>query len=173
MKILSIDKVREADQYTIEHEPISAVDLMERAAGQVFEWLMRHITTEHQVKIFCGNGNNGGDGLVVARRLSKVGVPNQVFMLPDLHSALDFPTFGENEVIIDALFGSGLNRPVEGLAGELIHYLNQQKAIRISIDIASGLFADSPSPNAAIFRPDYTLTFQMPKLAFMMPENDP
>lgn len=173
MKILSIDKVREADQYTIEHEPISAVDLMERAAGQVFEWLMRHITKEHQVKIFCGNGNNGGDGLVVARRLSKVGVPNQVFMLPDLHSALDFPTFGENEVIIDALFGSGLNRPVEGLAGELIHYLNQQKAIRISIDIASGLFADSPSPNAAIFRPDYTLTFQMPKLAFMMPENDP
>ncbi len=173
MKILSIEKVRQADQYTIEHEPISPEDLMERAAGQVFEWLMKRITKENNVKIFCGNGNNGGDGLVVARRLSKVGIPNQVFMLPDLHSALDFPTFGENEIIVDALFGSGLNRPVEGVARELINYLNQQKAIRISIDIASGLFADSPSPVGAIFKPDYTLTFQMPKLAFLMPENDP
>lgn len=173
MKILSIERVRQADQYTIEHEPISPEDLMERAAGQVFEWLMKRITKENNVKIFCGNGNNGGDGLVVARRLSKVGIPNQVFMLPDLHSALDFPTFGENEIIVDALFGSGLNRPVEGVARELINYLNQQKAIRISIDIASGLFADSPSPVGAIFKPDYTLTFQMPKLAFLMPENDP
>ncbi|MCR5646185.1 MAG: NAD(P)H-hydrate dehydratase [Bacteroidales bacterium] len=173
MKILSIEKVRQADQYTIEHEPISPEDLMERAAGQVFEWLMKRITKENNVKIFCGNGNNGGDGLVVARRLSKVGIPNQVFMLPDLHSAMDFPTFGENEIIVDALFGSGLNRPVEGVARELINYLNQQKAIRISIDIASGLFADSPSPVGAIFKPDYTLTFQMPKLAFLMPENDP
>lgn len=173
MKILSIDKIREADQYTIQNEPISSADLMERAAGQVFEWLMKRINKENKVKIFCGNGNNGGDGQVVARRLSKVGVPNQVFMLPDLHSALDFPTFDDNEIIIDALFGSGLNRPVEGVAAELINYLNQQKAIRVSIDIASGLFADRPSPNVAIFRPDYTLTFQQPKLAFLMPENDP
>ena len=173
MKILSIDKIRQADQYTIQNEPITSENLMERAAGQVFEWLMARVTKEHKVKIFCGNGNNGGDGLVVARRLTKAGIPNQVFMLPDLHSALDFPTFGDNEIIVDALFGSGLNRPVEGVAAELINYLNQQKAIRISIDIASGLFADNPSPNAAIFRPDYTLTFQMPKLAFLMPENDP
>ena len=173
MKILSIEQIREADRYTIENEPISSEDLMERAAGQVFEWLMARVTKEHKVKIFCGNGNNGGDGLVVARRLTKAGIPNQVYMLPDLHSALDFPTFGPNEIIVDALFGSGLNRPVEGVAAELINYLNQQKAIRVSIDIASGLFADAPSPNAAIFRPDYTLTFQMPKLAFLMPENDP
>ena len=173
MKILSIDKIREADRYTIEHEPISSEGLMERAAGQVFEWLMAHIKKENKVKVFCGYGNNGGDGMVVARRLTKAGIPNQVYMLPDLHSALDFPTFDDDEIIIDALFGSGLNRPVEGGAAELINYLNQQNAIRISIDIASGLFADTPSPAAAIFKPDYTLTFQMPKLAFMMPENDP
>lgn len=173
MKILSIDKVRQADQYTIQHEPISSEGLMERAAGKVFEWLMAHLQKENQVKIFCGSGNNGGDGLVVARRLSEVGRPNQVYLLRDFQSAADFPAIEENDIIIDALFGSGLNRPVEGLAAELIRYLNAQQAIRISIDIASGLFADSPSPDAAIFKPDYTLTFQMPKLAFMMPENDP
>ena len=173
MKILSIEKIREADRYTIENEPISSIDLMERAAGQVFEWLMAHITKQNKVKVFCGGGNNGGDGLVVARRLSKVGVPNQAFMLSDLQSTTDFPTIDGNDIIVDALFGSGLNRPIEGIAAELINYLNQQDAIRVSIDIASGLFADSPSPAAAIFKPDYTLTFQMPKLAFMMPENDP
>lgn len=173
MKILSIDKVRQADQYTIQHEPISSEGLMERAAGQVFEWLMAHLQKDNNVKIFCGSGNNGGDGLVVARRLSEVGVSNQVYKVRDFQSEADFPPIEENDIIVDALFGSGLNRPVEGLAAELIHYLNAQQAIRISIDIASGLFADSPSPDAAIFKPDYTLTFQMPKLAFLIPENDP
>ena len=173
MKILSIDKVRQADQYTIMHEPISSEGLMERAAGQVFEWLMAHITKNNTVKIFCGSGNNGGDGLVVARRLTQVGMPNQVYMLRDLQSTDDFPAIDKDDIIVDALFGSGLNRPVEGLAAELIRYLNVQQAIRVSIDIASGLFADTPSPEAAVFRPDYTLTFQMPKLAFLMPENDP
>lgn len=173
MKILSIEKIREADRYTIENEPISSKGLMERAAGQVFEWLLQHINKDSKVKIFCGSGNNGGDGLVVARRLTEVGVPNQVFIVRDFQSVKDFPAIDGNDIIVDALFGSGLNRPIEGLAAELIEYLNQQNAIRISIDIASGLFADGPSPAAAIFKPDYTLTFQMPKLAFMMPENDP
>ena len=173
MKILSIDKIREADRYTIENERISSEDLMKRAAGQVFEWLLQHINKDNKVKIFCGSGNNGGDGLVVARRLTEVGIPNQVFMVRDFQSVKGFPAIDGNDIIIDALFGSGLNRPIEGLAAELIEYLNQQNAIRISIDIASGLFADSPSPAAAIFKPDYTLTFQMPKLAFLMPENDP
>lgn len=193
MKILSIDKVREADQYTIGNEPIRSIDLMERAAGKVFEWLMAHINKESGVKVFCGTGNNGGDGLVVARRLFEKGFDPMVYMVgnlermsPDceanyrrvtsvveIHSEDDFPVVEEGDIVIDALYGSGLNRPVEGMAAELIHYLNRQNAIRISIDIASGLFADDPSPAAAIFRPDYTLTFQMPKLAFMMPENDP
>lgn len=193
MKILSIDKVREADQYTIGNEPIRSIDLMERAAGKVFEWLMAHINKESSVKVFCGTGNNGGDGLVVARRLFEKGFDPMVYMVgnlermsPDceanyrrvtsvveIHSEDDFPVVEEGDIVIDALYGSGLNRPVEGMAAELIHYLNRQNAIRISIDIASGLCADGPSPAAAIFRPDYTLTFQMPKLAFMMPENDP
>lgn len=173
MKILSIDKVREADRYTIENEPISAENLMERAAGQVFEWLLPRINHDHRIKIFCGTGNNGGDGLVVARRLHEKGFDVDTMSIQELHSTDDFPVFGENEIIIDALFGSGLNRPITGIAADLINYLNQQNAIRISIDVPSGLFADQPSPLGAIFKADYTLTFQMPKLAFMMPENDP
>lgn len=173
MKILSTAQIRQADQYTIEHEPISSANLMERAASKVFEWLMAHMGKEHTVKIFCGSGNNGGDGFVVSRRLTEAGVPNQAFRLSDLHSETDFPPIDKNDIIVDALFGSGLNRPVEGLAAALIDYLNRQPNIRVAIDIASGLFADGPSPAAAIFKPDYTLTFQMPKLAFLIPENDP
>lgn len=198
MKILSIDKVREADRYTIENETIRSIELMERAAGQVSGWLSQRLESDSKVMIFCGTGNNGGDGFVVANDLFRKGFEPKVFMVgktdkmsPDckdeawillsntgikpnqIHSVDDFPAFNGGEIIIDALFGSGLNRPIEGLAAELIQYLNQQNAIRISIDIASGLFADNPSPAAAIFKPDYTLTFQMPKLAFLMPENDP
>lgn len=194
MKILSTEQIRQADRYTIAHEPISSVDLMERAATKVFEWLKSRIKKDDKIKIFCGMGNNGGDGLVVARLLAHEGFAPEVFMvryaekmshdcevnyqrvkdeaIHDIRSEADFPSFDDHEIIVDALFGSGLNRPIEGLAAELIEYLNRQQAIRVSIDIASGLFADTPSPLGAIFKPDYTLTFQQPKLAFLMPEND-
>lgn len=194
MKILSIDKIREADRYTIENERIPSYMLMERAAGRVFEWLLSRLKPNNKVLVFCGTGNNGGDGVVVAGMLYQEGFKPEVFMVgnPDkisddcesemisygikpiqIHSVEDFPTFNGGEIIIDALFGSGLNRLITSIASDLINYLNQQNAIRISIDIASGLFADSYYPSATIFKPDYTLTFQVPKLAFMMPENDP
>lgn len=198
MKILSIEKMRQADRYTIQNEPISSLDLMERAATKVFEWIVSHVTPESRVKVFCGMGNNGGDGLALARLLYGKGFDPEVFvvrysdkMSPDseanyhrvttlmgnevreIRSEVDFPPIAAGDLVIDALFGSGLNRPIEGLAGDLIRYLNLRPALRIAIDIASGLFADSPSPAAAIFQPDYTLTFQTPKLAFLLPENDP
>ncbi len=198
MKILSTEQIRQADRYTIENEPVSSVDLMERAATQVFQWLLRHGVAERRVKLFCGMGNNGGDGLVVARLLYQKGLEPQVYMVRcsekmsadceanyqrlrretgvephDIRSEADFPVFAEGDLLVDALFGSGLNRPIEGVAAALIQEMNRHEAIRVSIDIASGLFADAPSPDAAIVRPDYTLTFQVPKLAFMMPENDP
>ena len=197
MKILTTAQVRQADQYTIQHEPISSVDLMERAATQVFDWLLTHVKHERLISIFCGMGNNGGDGLVVARLLHQAGMRPKVYMVrysekmspdceanfqrlqaetevpvKDVCAEVDFPVLEPDGIVIDALFGSGLNRPIEGLAAELIEHLNRQQAFRIAIDIASGLFADSPSPKGAIFKPDYTLTFQTPKLAFLMPEND-
>ncbi|MBR4390936.1 MAG: NAD(P)H-hydrate dehydratase [Bacteroidales bacterium] len=197
MKVLSTEQIRQADQYTIQNEPISSVDLMERAATKAFEWLMPRIGNDDKISIFCGMGNNGGDGLVLARLFYCKGITSKVFMVRysekmsldceanykrlkeetkvpilDIRSKDDFPAISENEIIIDAIFGSGLNRPIEGMAGDLIEYLNDQNAINIAIDIASGLIADAPCTNNVIFQADYTLTFQTPKLAFLMPEND-
>ena len=170
MKILSVEKIREADRYTIENEPIESVDLMERAATRVFEWLYRRAPREKNIKIFCGMGNNGGDGLVVARLLNEQEIVPQVFMVRysdrmshdcevnyyrlvnetkvpmfDILTEDDFPKVDVNDVVVDAIFGSGLNRPPQGITADLIAYLNQSKAIRVAIDIPSGLFADQPS----------------------------
>ncbi len=198
MKILSVGQIREADRFTIENEPIESIDLMERAATKVFEWLYRRTPREKTVKIFCGMGNNGGDGLAVARMLNEQEVVPQVFMVRhsdrmshdcevnyyrlmnetkvpmfDILTEDDFPKVGADDVVVDAIFGSGLNRPPQGVAADLMSYLNQTKAIRVAIDIPSGLFADEPSALGFIFKADYTLTFQFPKLAFLFPENDP
>ena len=197
MKILSVEQIRQADRFTIENEPIASADLMERAAHKVFQWLYQRVNKESRIKIFCGMGNNGGDGLVLARLLFEQEIVPEVFivhysekMSPDcewnyhrlkeettvpmyrVNSSDEFPKIDAGEIIVDAIFGSGLNRALTGMTADLIDYLNHQQAIRIAIDIASGLFADSPSPQGAIFHADYTLTFQSPKLAFLLPEND-
>ena len=200
MKIPDIKTARLADAYTIENEPISSVDLMERAATQAYFWLMRNLKSkEVSIKIFCGMGNNGGDGLVLARLLATQDIYAQVFVLHvsdnfshdcevnyerlkdipevpmyDIFSKDDFPKIGDNDIVIDALFGSGLNRPLEGLAAEMVNHLNDNHAIRIAIDIASGLNGDSIGiPTNPIVRADYTLSMQFPKMAFLYPENEP
>ncbi len=198
MKIPSAEQIRQADQYTIEHEPIASIDLMERAASSLVPWLKDRISKESKVNIFCGMGNNGGDGFALARLLCKEEIVPVVYLVryadkmsPDcetnynrlkeagtvsiveIKSADDFPKLQTGEVVIDALFGTGLNRPLEGLVAELIDYLNGQIVYRIAIDIASGLLADVPTTSKSVFKADYTLTFQLPKLAFFMPENDP
>ena len=70
MKILPIEKIREADAYTIENEPIADIDLMERAAKELFEWMIAKTDPEKEIRIFCGMGNNGGDGFALARMLA-------------------------------------------------------------------------------------------------------
>lgn len=198
MKILSVEKIREADAFTIDNEPIASIDLMERAASKVYEWFMsRCKSKEVSVKIFCGIGNNGGDGLALARMLYFTDIIPQVFVVRvsdkmshdceinfnrlkeetevpmyDVFSDDDFPQISDNEIIIDAIFGSGLNRSVDGFAAELIKHLNNNNAIRIAIDIPSGLSVDTTYQHDAIFKADYTLSFQFPKLSFMFPEND-
>ena len=225
MKILPVEKIREADAFTIEHEPVDSIDLMERAASKVYEWFMKRCKTkEVNVKIFCGIGNNGGDGFALARMLYFTGIIPEVFVVRisdkmsrdceinfnrlkdcrdvtlvaseaeipmyDIFSEDDFPIIKDNEIIIDAIFGSGLNRAVEGFVAELIKHLNNNNAIRIAIDIPSGLFVSGGQQTTdngqqssskahssqlavhSIFKADYTLSFQFPKLAFMFPEND-
>ena len=228
MKILPVEKIREADAFTIENEPIDSIDLMERAASKVYEWFMKRCRTkEVSVKIFCGIGNNGGDGLALARMLYSTNIMPQVFVVRysdkmstdcemnferlkeetdvpmyDVFSEDDFPQIYDNDIVIDAMFGSGLNRPIEGFTAELINYLNKINAIKIAIDVPSGLFASGgqqttdnrqqttlPEPvegkcqrfdklsdrqvQSPILKADYTLSFQFPKLAFMFPEYDP
>lgn len=199
MKIPTISTARSADAYTVENEPISSVDLMERAATQVYFWLMRNLKSkEVSIKIFCGMGNNGGDGLVLARLLATQDIYAQVFILhtsesfscdcevnyerlkaiPEvpmygIFSKDDFPKIDDDDIVIDALFGSGLNRPLEDVSAELVRHINDNHAIRIAIDIASGLNGDSVHDGDAIVRADYTLSMQFPKMAFLYPENEP
>ena len=191
MKILSSQQIRDWDQYTINHEPIASIDLMERAAVKCVEWLEENNLIQNPVAIICGKGNNGGDGLAMARMLGEKNVNLNVYIAEvspqgseDFQTNLErlqfpirfiqneksFPVFRKNEIIIDALFGSGLNRPLEGLASKLVEHINQSKHTVISIDLPSGLSADAAS-TGSIVKADHILTFQCTKLSFLLPAN--
>lgn len=196
MKILSASQTRALDAYTIEHEPITSIDLMERASLTFVNWFVKQFpSTEKTVYIFCGIGNNGGDGLAVARLLQQRFYTVEIYccaisekLAPDFETNLsrlpkradipiyniqaedDFPRLQEQGIIIDAIFGSGLNRAVEGYWAKLILWLNQQSLTKVAIDIPSGLFADQHTAGTSI-QADYTFSFELPKLAFFFPEN--
>ncbi|MBK7214494.1 MAG: NAD(P)H-hydrate dehydratase [Bacteroidales bacterium] len=197
IKIFPVEAIRKADAYTIENEPISSIDLMERAASSCIDWLDTRLFLDKPVfYIYCGPGNNGGDGLAIARMLTDKGytvhiaVPGEsTEYSTDARLNLErlkekgIATSGYDEalkwtpasedVAIDALFGSGLSRSVGGNYKELIVGFNRLNCIKIAIDIPSGLFADKAiSKGDAVVKADYTLSFQFPKLAFFFPEND-
>jgi len=192
LKILSAVQTKDLDQFTIEHEPIAPIDLMERACHAFTDWYIQHFQSDKKTGIVCGPGNNGGDGLGIARMLSRLGYSVNVWVVKgDLKESESFKKnleriegirlseisadanrelFDGCHVIIDALFGSGLSRPLEGIFSQVVSCINQTEAIRIAVDIPSGLLADSPS-TGEIVRADYTISFQLPKLAFFFPEN--
>jgi hydroxyethylthiazole kinase-like uncharacterized protein yjeF len=198
MKIFSSDQTRQLDAYTIQHEPIPSIDLMERASATFTSWFCTQFSGLNQtVAIFCGPGNNGGDGLAVARMLLHRGYSVEVFVLKIGNSVSDdhrinrrrlddlrgisvkevqkedaFPDLSGATLLIDAIFGSGLSRPVEGYWGQLIDQINQLPQPMVAIDIPSGLFADRPSAGS-IIRAAHTFSFEAPKLAFFFPENAP
>ncbi len=198
MKIFSCGQIREIDDYTIRYEPVASSDLMERAAGMLFNWYVSRFDRSHRILIFAGPGNNGGDGLALARMLSVNRYDVELHYLqftdktsPDwdknrlrlqaetdvrvnyLNSPDKFPIPGPGDIIIDAIFGSGLTRSVEGLPAEVIKGINGVDCIKISVDIPSGLFGEDNTRNSSenIIRADYTLSFQFPKLSFMFAEN--
>ncbi len=195
MKIFTAQQIRDWDSYTMQHEPIDSLALMERAATKFADVLMKTIGTELPVYFVCGMGNNGGDGLVAARYLAEKGYQVKVILVkyttqvsPDfaqnlerlpahlvpeeISAGFEMPHILDKAVIVDALFGSGLNRPLEGLAAEVVFLLNDLPCKKIAIDIPSGLFADTHTESKAIFKADHTITFQVPKLAFLLPENE-
>lgn len=194
MKIFTTENIREADQFTIENEPISSVNLMERAASSCVDWISVNCKQHTKFAIFCGNGNNGGDGFAIAKLLYLKGFDVDVFFnkenpkfsddalinfkrLKDI-SGISVKDFSETEkynfektIIIDALFGTGLSRNLEGIYKDLIKNLNLKSNPKISIDIPSGMFADQLNDgNSVIFKANYTLTFQFWKKTFLHPE---
>ena len=201
MKILSAEEIRLWDQYTIQHELITSIDLMERAAGKCVDWLEENGYVENAFTIFCGKGNNGGDGLAIARLLAEKKYPVTVHILDPItigsgqKGTEDFQTnlarlhqyaevdirfiqneenfhqLKKDEIIIDTLFGSGLNRGIEGVTAKLIEHINQSGCEIISIDIPSGLFTGTSSKGNAIIKAKHTLSFQCYKLAMLVAEN--
>ncbi|MDP2687612.1 MAG: NAD(P)H-hydrate dehydratase [Aequorivita sp.] len=197
MKIFSVAQLYEADKTTVEKQQITSEELMERAGTQIFQWLHQRLKgAPVPIRIFCGIGDNGGDGLVVGRLLLEHGYNvivyvvncsdkrSQNFLLnygkiknvtkkwPVLMKGEDdFPEITDEDIIVDAIFGIGLNRCPGGWVKKLIQYLNESKAFKLAIDIPSGLYSNLPIEDKdAVLKANHTLTFQAPKLSFFLPE---
>jgi len=204
MKILSPENVRKLDAYTIENEPILDINLMERAAKACANKIQTKISTTQKIYVFCGTGNNGGDGLAIARMLADEDFKVEVFLISEklnANSKINFERlkaqkkvkiqafsvetisfiFENNSVIVDAIFGSGLNKPASGIALKTIKTINNAKQFVISIDIPSGFFAEDNSlltfdknlgfyPQAVCA--NWTLTLELPFLSFFFPDSE-
>jgi len=199
MKIFSAEQIKTWDRYTIEHTPIGTIDLMERAAKAFIHQLL-HLYPQERFLIFCGSGNNGGDGLAIARLLLQQNIQVEVWLLKDKSLSPDAQSNynhlvaigcaiktitpdkviesewlrinAQSLVLIDALLGTGLNRSTEGLYAEFIHRINATQKKIVSVDIPSGLFADTASKEGqVIIRATETITFQIPKRSFFYANN--
>ncbi|MBK5209442.1 MAG: NAD(P)H-hydrate dehydratase [Flavobacteriaceae bacterium] len=198
MFILSSKQIQKADKATIKNAGITSVDLMENAATSCFQWLHNRLQGESiQIHVFCGIGNNGGDGLVIARHLHLHNYRVNCYIVNfsdkkteeflinyqrlkeigqtpiDLKSENNFPEITSKDIVVDAIFGNGLTRSPEGFTKELIQYLNNKKVFTVAIDFPSGLFGDkSVSDKKTVLKASHILTFQTPKTAFLLPENN-
>jgi NAD(P)H-hydrate epimerase len=198
MEIFSVTQIQELDKQTIIQESILSVELMERASMKFVEVFTKEISPQQRVFIFAGPGNNGGDALAIARLLAAENYTVECFLLNTsdklsadcelnkekilsipailFHEIKDrfvAPEITPNDIIIDGLFGSGLNKPLMGGFASLAKYMNNTGAKIYSIDIPSGLFGENNLPNSQrmIVKAYKTFTFQFPKLAFLLPDS--
>ncbi len=197
-KILNAKQIYQADAFTIQKKNITSLDLMEFASELCFNWVHNRLQGNPiHIHVICGTGNNGGDGLVIARMLKKHGYNIKTYIvncdnertssfivnydrlkeLGDwpviIKCDTEFPTITENDMVIDALFGIGLNRTPKGVLKEIIQHINNSKAYILSIDFPSGLFAHKTVTDTnSVIKAFQVLTFQTPKLAFLLPENE-
>ena len=201
MKILTGAQIHELDQYTIDHEPVASIELMERAARAITSAIVTRFDSQTHVVVFAGPGNNGGDGLAVARMLSEKGYAVDAYLF-NIHGTLsdncdknrdrlkgeglvknftevtnnfDPPKLTKETLVVDSLFGSGLNKPLTGGFASLVKYINQSAVRVVSIDMPSGLMTEDNSNNnpAAIVRADLTLTIQLKKLSMYFADCQP
>ncbi len=197
MKILTAEQLYQADQITIEKGKMTSTDLMERAASLCFQWIHNRLQGNTiPIRVFCGTGNNGGDGLVIARHLKQHGYNVATYVVncsnkrsqdflanyerlkelgvwPEMITcSSELPDISENDMVVDAIFGLGLSRPPEGVIKEVIQHMNASNAYILSIDVPSGMYASKAiEDKEAVVRSYHVLTFQTPKLAFLLPEN--
>lgn len=198
MKIFPTQSIKELDAYTIEHEPVASIDLMERASRALAEAIAKRWKAETPVTVFAGPGNNGGDALAVARMLAEAGYRVTAYLFntkgglsPDCQTNrerllevenVDFeevtsqfvpPVLTDGHLVVDGLFGSGLNKPLSGGFAAVVKYVNASSAQVVAIDVPSGLMGEENTFNvkANIIRADVTLSLQLPKLAFLFAEN--
>jgi hydroxyethylthiazole kinase-like uncharacterized protein yjeF len=196
MEIFSAEQIRAWDQFTIENGPITSIGLMERAAEACFSWLELQGYFDRSFSIYCGKGNNGGDGLALARMLSDQDCPVIVHILEFGHKGTDdfqanlerlhatpvevrfiqgednLVAVPEGDVVIDALLGTGLSRKLDGVTALVVQHMNQSGNEIIAIDIPSGVYADRSSKGNTVVKAVHTLSFQCYKLAFLAPENE-
>lgn len=200
MKIFPTASIKQLDAYTIGHEPISSIDLMERASQALAEAIAERWDADTPFTVFAGPGNNGGDALAVSRLLAEKGFSPEVYLFntkgslsPDCKTNRDRlkeapgvvfheitsefvpPMLTAGHVVIDGLFGSGLNKALSGGFAAVAKYINASPATVVAIDIPSGLMGEDNSYNVQsnIIRADLTLSLQLPKLAFFFAENEP
>ena len=198
MKIFTSTQIRELDRYTIEHEPISSIDLMERAAEALTAEITKRWNTDTPMVAFAGPGNNGGDALAVTRLLRGRGYNVVAYLfnvkgklspdceanserlrkcgegiLTEVTREFEPPALSSDTVVIDGLFGSGLNKPLGGGFAAMVQYINQSGSTVVSIDVPSGLMTEDNTFNVKqnIIHADLTLTLGMKKLCMMLPEN--
>ena len=200
MKIYSRKQIYEADKVTVAKEGIPSINLMERAGGYIYEWVHQRLQGgKVPIKVFCGIGNNGGDGMVLARYLIENNYNVTTYVVnynnkrvPDFMEAYDrlkeatknwpivlteqseLPVLTSQDIIIDAIFGIGLNRTPQDWLKNLFTTINDSKAYILSIDIPSGMYMDSsPEEGDVMITPRFTLSFQAPKLPFFLPMTGP
>lgn len=201
MKIFTSAQIHELDHYTMEHEPIRSIDLMERAAKALTRAITDSWTNTTPVVVFAGPGNNGGDALAVARMLAEQNFKMSVYLFNingklsedcaknqqrildsrkikdffEVRDEFDPPVLEKNMLIIDGLFGSGLNKPLSGGFASLVKYINQSPSKVVSLDMPSGMMAEDNTDNVwtNIVKADMTLTLQQKKLAMMFADCQP
>ena len=199
MKIFTSAQIHELDKFTIENEPISSLDLMERAARVLTQAVTNIYKPTTPVVVFAGPGNNGGDALAMARMLAERDYQVSVYLFnisgklsPDCAAnksrlqeckriqnfvevieEFDPPRLEQHMVVIDGLFGTGTNKPLAGGFASLVKYINASPSQVVSIDVPSGLMTEDNAYNvrANVIRATHTLTLQQPKLSFLFPEN--
>ncbi|WP_432710026.1 NAD(P)H-hydrate epimerase [Pedobacter sp.] len=195
--LLSSEQMRMADEFTIAEQKIASVDLMERAAEAFIRaFIPYEPNCQTRISVFCGKGNNGGDGLAIARLLYYRGYPNLQVFIADF-SAKESNDFTENykrlletgveikhlteaeqalhlqtDVVIDAMLGSGLNQPLSGKFLSLVALMNALGKRTYSVDVPTGFFADGATPLTYDGIQAYlTISFQRPKPNFFFPES--